>query len=221
MKLATFNQSIEDLFQYYRYKPPENLDSIFKRIENVPDEAMPWICTKIMDELDNLPRNIGKAVKLNYQAWLSAHQKRVTHQMTKCPDCKSAGILWYSFHDEKMGFRYQFKAACGSCDNWRLHWNTLDQAGEMTAKAELIGKGYRLEGMTKDFPEGGDRRSLKEKTAEIGNVPPEKPNWCCKAHPPGHTADCPNNVANVTVPPEFEKDTVPDTEPDWDSDLPF
>ena len=146
---------------------------------------MSWIIEKIQDELDSIPRNIGKAMKLNYQTWLISHSgKLAIFNPTKCDDCKGHGILWYSKVDTELGYKSQHYCICATCDNWKRYFNQIDKE-IVRSRASLLEQGFQLEGPTKDFPEMTVSDSVKSMTKKVGtsikDIPLERePKYCCE-----------------------------------------
>ena len=205
MKIDTFNDAMLNLHDYYGMKEPSKRkrNIVFERVKFIPEESVEWIISKIEDEMDSLPRNIGKAMKLNYQAWLITHKNKIqVLQPTKCDECKGYGLLWYSAFNEEMGLRYNHLAVCAKCDNWRKHGTERESLGYSTTKEELLSRGFQLEGPTKDRPTADIRKPVKEMVANVGksirDMPAREPKYCCEmAKHGGHTDECPNNTKGL------------------------
>jgi len=85
----------ESLAAYYSAKTPgsKTIDLWFDMVQNIPAEALPWIEQKIYQEHDLLPRNLPKAIRELFEAWLQANpEKRAHKESVDCPDCEGGWL---------------------------------------------------------------------------------------------------------------------------------
>ena len=206
MSDAKFESAIHNLYEYFDRKPPtfDKKRAVLKRVQYIPDEAVDWIVDKIQDEMDSLPRNIGKAFKLNYQAWQSSNTGKVhTYKQEKCDQCKGTGLLWYSYFDEDFQNDIEKVAVCGDCENWRQFGPLRDSVSYVTTRQELIARGFAIEGPTKDLPKTTFDGSVKDMASVVGqrikneSTKREAKHCCDMAKHGGHAEDCPNNIRNL------------------------
>ena len=171
MNITQFEISMDRLYEYFDRKTPNNASLIqwHKKCEHVPQMAMEWIIGWMTDNMDSPPRNMGKAINAGWYRYQESNPNKVAKYEEKpCVECNKKGLLWYSFIEEDSVVRYHHYCICAACENWRLHYNTLNGAGARMNRQDLIDKGYRLEGPTKDMPDFTPARSLKKLAASIG-----------------------------------------------------
>lgn len=126
----------ESLAAYYSAKTPgsKTIDLWFDMVQNIPAEALPWIEQKIYQEHDLLPRNLPKAIRELFEAWLQANpEKRARKESVDCPDCEG-GLLCLT--RPVRGYRVPptFSAPCGRCRQVR--------AAQYMTLAEALRQGY-------------------------------------------------------------------------------
>lgn len=154
----------ESLAAYYSAKTPgsKTIDLWFDMVQNIPAEALPWIEQKIYQEHDLLPRNLPKAIRELFEAWLQAHpEKRARKESVDCPDCESG---WLILEKDQDPYRTPISATapCGRCRQLRMpKYLRLEDA--MLA-------GFRRKNLTTEY--AVRRRPVRELAASIGrNVP--------------------------------------------------
>lgn len=132
MNKIEFSSFVETLSTYFGAKAPgmKAVDLWFDMVQNIPAEALPWIENKICQEQDTIPRNLPKAIRELFEAWLQAHpEKRAfTQENRSCPDCEGG---WLALCKPVDGYRLplSFSAPCGRCKQVpSRHYLTLHQA---------------------------------------------------------------------------------------------
>ena len=96
MRDENFMHAVNEIAAFLGSKeiPAHTKAAWFQKVENIPDEAIPYIVAKITDEADAMPRNLPKAFNEKYRAWQMEHPEKFTHvEQRGCRDCES-GILW-------------------------------------------------------------------------------------------------------------------------------
>lgn len=159
-----FTNLIENLAAYYGAKTPgsRTTDLWFDLVQNIPAEALPWIERKICQDQDSLPRNLPKAIRELFEAWLNAHpEKRAFVQDRNCPDCEGG---WLTLCKTVPGYEVplSFSAPCGRCKQVpSKHYATLSEA---------LAEGYERVDLRRCFWNG---ESIHDMTRRIGTpVPP-------------------------------------------------
>lgn len=171
MNSIQFETSMDRLYEYFDRKTPGNasLTQWHKKCEHVPHMAMDWIIGWMTDNMDSPPRNMGKAINAGWYRYQESNPNKIArYNETPCDECRGKGILWYSFIEKDSGVRYQHNCICASCENWKLHFNPLKGTGMRLNKQDLLDKGYRLEGPSKDIPDFTPKASLKVLAASVG-----------------------------------------------------
>jgi len=126
-----FNQLVSDLTTYYGVKgsiDTARADSWFSRCMNINEAAVDFIKNGILGEYDYIPRNLPKAIqKFSTEFW--AKNKKIDTEgfdAQPCDDCGGSGVLIpYLYQSVTMRYDKQV-IACGSCNNWRQHWDRLE-----------------------------------------------------------------------------------------------
>ena len=81
--------------------PPHTTSAWYEKVANIPDEAVPYIVSKITDEADAMPRNLPKAFRECFRAWQMEHpEKFAVTEETGCADCEK-GVLFLERRDER------------------------------------------------------------------------------------------------------------------------
>jgi hypothetical protein len=77
-----------------REAPAHTKVAWFEKVQNIPEEALPFIVEKLTDECDTMPRNLPKAFREKFRAWQMENPGKVASVDEKgCRDCE-AGILF-------------------------------------------------------------------------------------------------------------------------------
>ena len=150
MTRPEFIQFAEDLAGYYGRKfDAQRAVLVFPKVQHVPSEAIAWILSRITDEAETMPSNLGKAVIGGWNAWLMDNpDRRAKADAVDCPECNRGALLV----QDAAGTTAVF--ACQVCNQAPAGWHRARrgdlfaqgwvlQPSEMAAadrKAELVRK---------------------------------------------------------------------------------
>lgn len=137
MVRMTFEGFLKDIAAFYERKvayTDKTKDIWFGKVQNIPDESIPWIYDRITDEFEGFPKNIKSAMWVQYHAWLDSHpDKRVAKDFFKCPDCLE-GLIWCH---KKVGERYYgYLFRCSRCHQDKTRGYPVG------SKIDLMNEGY-------------------------------------------------------------------------------
>jgi len=154
----------ESLAAYYSAKTPgsKTIDLWFDMVQNIPAEALPWIEQKIYQEHDLLPRNLPKAIRELFEAWLQANpEKRAHKESVDCPDCEGG---WLCLTRPVRGYKVPptFSAPCGQCRRLR--------AGKYMTLSEAFAEGFKRQNLGAHTNAGA--RNVKTLAAQVGKEIP-------------------------------------------------
>jgi len=154
----------ESLAAYYGVKTPgsKTVDLWFDMVQNIPAEALPWIERKIYQDQDSLPRNLPKAIRELFEAWLQTHpEKRAFVQDRNCPDCDGG---WLTLCKPVPGYNVplSFSAPCGQCRRLR--------AGKYMTLSEAFAEGFKRQNLGAHTNAGA--RNVKTLAAQVGKEIP-------------------------------------------------
>lgn len=147
MRDDSFAHAVNEIAAFLGSKevPPHTKAAWFDKVQNIPDEALPYIVEKITDEVDAMPRNLPKVFKEKFRAWqMDNPGKCVVVEQQGCRDCES-GILFLERTDERGGVH----TGCIFCQCYQgnagyLGRSTLaymERQGWRSTKAKTIGPG--------------------------------------------------------------------------------
>ena len=154
----------ESLAAYYGVKTPgsKTVDLWFDMVQNIPAEALPWIERKIYQDQDSLPRNLPKAIRELFEAWLQANpEKRAHKESVDCPDCEGG---WLCLTRPVRGYKVPptFSAPCGRCRQVR--------AGKYMTLSEAFAEGFKRQNLGAHTNAGA--RNVKTLAAQVGKEIP-------------------------------------------------
>lgn len=152
MELTEFTGFINRVAEYY------GMDGLlskgrkadwYAQCEHIPAGALGWIAQRIFAEEKTMPRNVPKAVREGWAAWMEAHPRQIAYeQQVGCdePGCENG----YLFLTGKTG--YHFVGFCSSCAERR---KLVTPDGTLGGERVFVGtlteaqaKGYFLRGET-------------------------------------------------------------------------
>ena len=123
MDYDEFRSSIDRIYDYFQTKhaSPATCKLWSYQVKGIPiGPPLRAIEQEIMDK-DSLPRNIPKAYKTAWEAWLNANQDKVARERdaarTACPTCGGSGLIFSYREDNK----YRYVSRCTDCENWSSH----------------------------------------------------------------------------------------------------
>lgn len=67
----------------------------------------------------------------------------------ECDECKREGLIYYKYWNFEMGLTYTSFVACSQCNNWKKHFNTLEEVKVWSGK-HLICKHPSIPRTTKE-----------------------------------------------------------------------
>lgn len=115
MELHEFRQFAQDVAEYYGRKnltSPRQVELWHEILKTIPAEPLEWIKKKIFADLDSMPANFPKVVRLYWGEWKNAHPDRVAWQedqiLCDAPGCEGGWLFV-----EKEGHRAV--AVCHRC----------------------------------------------------------------------------------------------------------
>jgi len=174
--MENLTKIINGLYLYYRFDKspePEQIKAMFSQVSFIPDVAGDWISSKIKDDKDNLPRNIGKVFKEYWAEYQHAHpQKTLKPVQTKCEECHGIGLIWYLF--QKNDREYESFILCDKCENWKLHF-TSSQNMPFGNLQNLIHSGYEIARVSSGYNLRGfkQNRGIVKRVAESCGIEDE------------------------------------------------
>jgi hypothetical protein len=122
MDFDEFKVQLQAIYNHFQAKPFEKyMPAVwFEHVKHIPaGEPLKFIVEQILN-LDGMPRNITKAFKSGWQAWMNTNQDRITRQQqnakTKCDFCSGSGLIHFIGNDH--GIKYQYASRCPRCRNW-------------------------------------------------------------------------------------------------------
>lgn len=155
MRDDSFAHAVNEITAFLGSKevPPHTKAAWFDKVQNIPEEALPYIVAKITDEVDAMPRNLPKVFKEKFRAWQMEHPEKVARVVEPgCADCES-GVLYL----EKDGQTAAIFCQCYSGDSGYVGRTTLaymQRQGWRSTKADKLG------------PEYGDKAALRAQMAQ-------------------------------------------------------
>ncbi len=118
MEYTEFTQSVTELFEFFRYRPPSEtqMEIWFRKTKHLPGESLRW-SLNLIETFDTMPRNIPKAFIRAWEAWLQEHPdkkapKSVNNPDIDCPDCID-GIIYVERYAETGPQTAAFR--CSKC----------------------------------------------------------------------------------------------------------
>ena len=143
MKEEAFAHAVNEIAAFLGSKevPAHTKSAWFDKVQNIPDEALPFIVAKITDEVDAMPRNLPKVFKEKFRAWQMEHPEKVARVVEPgCADCES-GVLYL----EKDGQTAAIFCQCYSGDSGYVGRTTLaymQRNGWRSTKSDKLGPDY-------------------------------------------------------------------------------
>lgn len=147
MRDDSFAHAVNEIAAFLGSKevPPHTKAAWFDKVQNIPEEALPYIVAKITDEVDAMPRNLPKVFKEKFRAWQMENPgKCVVVEQQGCKDCEG-GVLFLERADE----RGQVHTGCIFCQCYqgnagylgRSTLSYMERQGWRSTKAKTIGHG--------------------------------------------------------------------------------
>ena len=144
MKFEEFDDLAKRIFMYYQRKKPDSyqLTLWFNKIRFIPSVAAQYVFEYITDQRDRIPTNLPKELKAAWSSYLRDNpHKAAKFNKVPCSDCDGTGLLTFKRFDELYGEPHQFSCLCGSCQNWKRHFDGI--AGfALYTKRKLKDMGY-------------------------------------------------------------------------------
>lgn len=103
MREEAFAHAVNEIAAFLGSKevPPHTKSAWFDKVQNMPDEALPYIVAKITDEVDSMPRNLPKVFKEKFRCWQMENPNKCAAVVEQgCRDCES-GVLFLERPDAK------------------------------------------------------------------------------------------------------------------------
>ena len=156
MRDENFMHAVNEIAAFLGSKeiPAHTKAAWFQKVENIPDEAIPYIVAKITDEVDAMPRNLPKVFKEKFRAWQMENPDKVAViEQHGCRDCES-GVLFLERTDERGQvhtgtiFCQCYQGSAGYLGRSTLAY--MAQQGWRSTKAAKIGTGH------------GDKAAIRE-----------------------------------------------------------
>jgi len=95
---SDFKNLLEQLSEYYGIKRFVNgirFEMWFKFTEDIPQLALEYIFSKIVEEKDTIPRNLPKVINEYARIWKNSNYKPLNIKIsTPCQECGSTGFIW-------------------------------------------------------------------------------------------------------------------------------
>ncbi len=146
MEFEELREKISRLFRHFRTKYPDS-DTIglwWEELNHIPNEAGEWIIRRICLECDAIPRNVVKAIKDLWRAYLAEHPEKSAKQETEfCEVCCGRGLLWFQYQVSGHPAQHTAFARCGHCDN-HTGLGLADSIPIMTA-GDIVRRGFVLD----------------------------------------------------------------------------
>jgi len=166
-----FSEMMRDLATFYERKHPrdEAIELWYKRVKNIPDECVPWITDRIMEDNEMFPRNIASLCWALYHEWLRAHpEKYASKQYYDCKYCLEGIIyVWKERkEDGKTGLPVSFLFRCGHCKQVDMKSWPMSRMEELLAEGYFVRRGKRMV--------GGAQTSVSQMIAGIGKTIPKQ-----------------------------------------------
>lgn len=140
MVRVVFEGFLKDVGAFYERKvaPTDKAKDIwYDKVKKIPDESIPWIYDKIIDEFEGFPKNIKSTMWALYHQWLDAHpEKKAPIDLRNCSKGCLEGILFAVKLIQEVKYRYVFR--CGKCRQ-----QTFPQWPESTYE-KLVYEGYEI-----------------------------------------------------------------------------
>lgn len=155
MRDDSFAHAVNEIAAFLGSKevPPHTKAAWFDKVQNIPEEALPYIVAKITDEVDAMPRNLPKVFKEKFRAWQMENPGKVAVvEQQGCQDCES-GVLFLERTDERGGvhtgtiFCQCYQGSAGYLGRSTLAY--MERQGWRSTKADKLG------------PEYGDKAAIK------------------------------------------------------------
>ena len=147
MREEAFAHAVNEIAAFLGSKevPAHTKSAWFDKVQNIPDEALPFIVAKITDEVDAMPRNLPKVFKEKFRAWQMENPgKCAVVEQQGCRDCES-GVLFLERTDERGGvhtgciFCQCYQGSAGYLGRSTLAY--MERQGWRSTKAKTIGPG--------------------------------------------------------------------------------
>ena len=155
MREEAFAHAVNEIAAFLGSKevPPHTKSAWFDKVQNIPDEALPYIIAKITDDVDSMPRNLPKVFKEKFRAWQMENPNKCAAVVQQgCQDCE-LGILFLERTDERGGVHTgTIFCQCYSGNAGYVGRSTLaymERQGWRSTKADKLG------------PEYGDKAAIK------------------------------------------------------------
>lgn len=142
MREEAFAHAVNEIAAFLGSKevPPHTKSAWFDKVQNIPDEALPYIIAKITDDVDSMPRNLPKVFKEKFRAWQMENPNKCAAVVEQgCKDCES-GVLFL----ERGGVTAAVFCQCYTGSAGYLGRSTLaymERQGWRSTKAKTIGPG--------------------------------------------------------------------------------
>jgi len=144
-------ESFESLFETLcnRFGKPykaDLADIYFRRLKDIPDEAMKNITESIIDNEKYFPT--PGTIKNAWYIWLQQRPyKRQYSAKTECQSCGGQGYYIYRKYDHDIGKWYEHLARCAYCQNWK---GVLGDAVPAAKRVDLESEGCIIVEFWKD-----------------------------------------------------------------------
>jgi len=153
---SDFKNLLEQLSEYYGIKRFVNgirFEMWFKFTEDIPQLALEYIFSKIVEEKDTIPRNLPKVINEYARIWKNSNYKPLNIKIsTPCQECGSTGFIWCirptMVEGERMvdktgrylGEEVSFR--CALCENWVRYVHP--KAKPPATRQQILEWGYKL-----------------------------------------------------------------------------
>lgn len=142
MNAENFTHAVNEIAAFLGSKevPPHTKAAWFQKVQNIPDEALPYIVAKITDEVDAMPRNLPKVFKEKFRAWQMENPGKVAVvEQQGCRDCES-GVLFLERDGQTACIFCQcYQGNAGYVGRSTLAY--MERQGWRSTKAKTIGPG--------------------------------------------------------------------------------
>ena len=168
MQIETLSSMVAEVYVFFRFKEMPDARVIKKwheKVEFIPDIASEFISRNLTD-LDSVPRNLPKAI---IRLWYE-YQKQPGHGVSvheACEDCNGRGFISYRKWEPEYGYKAQYTARCGSCNN--RYFGSSVKISKLTA-AQILNRGWDL--LKNDSPiiTQSSSRTQREIDKQVGKV---------------------------------------------------
>ncbi len=125
-----FTSQIKRLADYFGMKITKaQLNVYYDQLYYIEQDALRLIVDRIMGDRKPFKSNFPIISEFGplYES-LSSFDKPVSEFIEEpCEECDRIGLTFYKYWHHKHGLVYTSCAACPKCNNWRKHFNSLDQ----------------------------------------------------------------------------------------------